>query len=296
MARPALAASRAIDVLNFLAAHTGQAFTLSDLVERLDINLASAHAIMTVLADGGYVVRHPRHRTYTLGPSLVAVGSAALEEHPVIDVARDEARALAAELDLDVVITAQAGTDAVFLARGGAHHPRGFPTHVGQRMPLRPPLGSIYVAWGPANAIEAWLGLAPKTVTGEQLREVLRVVRARGYSVGLDADHRRHLGQAMEERAEHPRSRGSADLSALVEDLGRDPYNVLDVDPASSYDVSSIAAPVFGPRGEVAVALNLVGFTAGMSGRDVAAYGERLRDTGLVLTKRTRGLVPDRAA
>ena len=63
MSRPALAATRAISVLNFLAAHPADPFTLSDLADRLDINVASAHALLGVLTDAGYLVRHPRLRT-----------------------------------------------------------------------------------------------------------------------------------------------------------------------------------------------------------------------------------------
>ncbi|MCU1398024.1 MAG: transcriptional regulator, IclR family, partial [Acidimicrobiales bacterium] len=79
-------------MLNFLAAHPNEAFTLSDIADRLDINLASTHALLTVLIDAGYANRHPRLRTFTLGASVVALGSAALEAHPAIDLARDAAR------------------------------------------------------------------------------------------------------------------------------------------------------------------------------------------------------------
>ena len=60
--------------------------------------------------------------------------------------------------------------------------------------------------------------------------------------------------------------------------------------------MSHIAAPIFGSDGRVVLALTLVGFEEPMRGRAVIAYGERLRDAGLVLTKRTRGRVPDVAA
>jgi hypothetical protein len=51
MARPALYASRSISVLNFLAANAPEQFTLSDISGRLDINLASAHALLNTMEE-----------------------------------------------------------------------------------------------------------------------------------------------------------------------------------------------------------------------------------------------------
>ena len=296
MARPALAATRAVQILNFLAAHPGEAFTLSDIVHRLDINVASTHAILAVLTETGYLARHPRHRTYTLGPSLVAVGSAALEQHPAIDEARSEARRLSEALDLDVVITAAVGDEVVFVARSGSHQPRGVPTHVGQRMPLLPPLGSVYFAWAPEEEVAAWLDRHPTSTAAAvaAFRAAIDVVRDRGFAAALEADRRRDLGRALEDLAERPSTPGDRGaIELLIEDLARDAYQLNEIDPKARYDVSTMAAPVFGPAAEVVLAINLVGFAPGLTGKDVIAYGEQARGAGLVVTKRTRGRLPE---
>jgi DNA-binding IclR family transcriptional regulator len=288
MSRPALAATRAISVLNFLAAHPAESFTLSDLASRLDINVASAHALLGVLTEAGYLVRHPRLRTYALGPSVVALGSAAMEGHAAIDLARDAARDLAKEVGLEVAVTAPAGGDIVFLARAGEHQARGIAVHVGQRVPLVPPLGSVFVAWGEADG---WLSQAEDP---DRMRAVLAGVRARGYSVALEADARRGLSDALDHLADTPSDvelRGSVD--ELVAELGHGEYQVQELDRSRTYDVSMVAAPVFGSTGEVVLALTLVGFPAGVPAERVEEVGERLRDVGLVVTKRARGRVPD---
>ena len=287
MPRPALAATRAVAVLNFLAAHPGEAFTLSELASRLGVNVASAHALLGVLTDAGYVTRHPRLRTFTLGPSVVALGTAALECHPAIDLARDAARDLARETGLEVALTAPAGDNIVFLARAGDHSARGVPVHVGQQVPLQPPLGSVFVAWGDA---EGWLARSDDPTA---LRAVLEGVRGRGYSVGLEADARRALGHALDDLAGHPTDEA---LRTTVEEYvgtlaGRE-YQLRNLMAARSYDVSMIAAPIFGSTGEVVMALTLLGFSGPLKGRAVTAYGDRLRDAGLVVTKRSRGRVP----
>lgn len=291
MSRPALAATRAISVLNFLAAHPAEEFTLSDIAERLDINLASAHALLAVLVDAGYASRHPRLRTFTLGPSVVALGTAALERHPAIDLARDAARDLSADLDLEVAVTAVAGDDIVFLARAGSHRARGIAVHVGQRVPLVPPLGAVFMAWADEQRIGDWLATTPGPDV--DLDAVLTGVRARGYSVALELDVRRGLGDALTHLADAPVDAGlRGTIDDLVVELGQREYQIADLDAGRIYDVSMIAAPVFGADAQPVVALTLLGFEPGLSLAQVCAHGERLRDAALVITKQSKGRIP----
>ena len=245
------------------------------------------HALLGALTDAGYLARHPRLRTYTLGPSVVALGTAALETHPAIDLARDAARDLARETGLEVAVTTVAGDHIIFLARAGEPSPRAVPVHVGQHVPFVPPLGSVFVAWGDA---ESWLAQADDA---DALRPVLDAVRRRGYSIALEADARKRLGHALDDLASDPSDDRSRDtVDEIVAELAQRDYQLRDLDPARSYDVSMIAAPIFGPAGEVALAFTLLGFGAGLPGTEIAAYGERLRDIALVITQRTRGRVP----
>ena len=98
-------------------------FTLSDLADRVDINLASCHALLAVLTDVGYVSRNPRLKTYSLGSVLVALGNAAVRRHPAIEHAHGQARQLSEDLGLTVTVTALAGQDIAFLERVGNTDP-----------------------------------------------------------------------------------------------------------------------------------------------------------------------------
>src|SRR5881227_118241 len=68
---------RGVVNLDIRAAHPDTAFSLSELCRRLDINKATAHAMLTALAESGFLLRNPRDKSYTLGPALIALGSAA---------------------------------------------------------------------------------------------------------------------------------------------------------------------------------------------------------------------------
>jgi DNA-binding IclR family transcriptional regulator len=111
--------------------------------------------------------------------------------------------------------------------------------------------------------------------------------------VALEHDARRELGAALDHLADVPGDRGmQREVAAHVADLGRLEYQLHAVEPDRRYDVSMIAAPVFGSSGEVVLALTLVGFAPGLAAAEVVAYGEAVRDAGLVVTKASGGRPP----
>ena len=290
MARPAPATERTVALLNFLAARPDEAFTLSELCRRLSMNKATAHAMVAALTDAGYLLRHPIERTYSLGPALVAVGNAAAARRfEVVDYARDEMRAVAEQLDVQCVAAAALGDEMVILAASGQAPPLGAAVRVGDRVPLVPPLGTVYMAWSAPAEIDRWLRRLGPQATEEELERYRRTVataRARGYSVALEPEARLRLAHALRDRDE---------VDAVVEDLGHEEYNLLELDRTTSYSVSVITAPVFDAEGRVALTLNLVGFRRPLPGAEVPAVGERLRDAGLTVTRTIHGRVPDAA-
>ena len=165
MVRPAPAALRATQILDFLIAHPTQGFTLSQIARANDINVATARTVLAVLTDAGYVVRQGSNRTFGLGPLLVAAGSAALERYPAVGVAREEINRVSREFGVELLLTVAAGNDIVAVARAGRAHPRGI--DVGRRVPLIPPLGAVFTAWSSEEEIENGRR-APEKVTPQR--------------------------------------------------------------------------------------------------------------------------------
>jgi DNA-binding IclR family transcriptional regulator len=292
MARPALAAARTVAILDFLAAHPTESYTLSELSRRLGINGASAHAVLTELTGAGYLVRHPGHKTYRLGPMVIALGHAALESHRAVDVARDEMKHLATELDLECEASAAVGGETVVLARAGPRQPGWSGPAVGQRLPLVAPVGAVFMAWAKPEAVHAWLARSSGATeeSRARFRDYLDVVRGRGYSVILRVAAERPIGRALARLADEPGAGVAPEtLAALVGELGHDDYQLVDSDDVGTYAVTSIAAPVFGPNGEVALAFALLGFRGPISGTEIRVYGERVRDIAMLVTRETHG-------
>ena len=283
MARPAPAIDRCVAVLNHLAAHPTRQFTLSELARDLHLNKATAHGMLNTLADAGYLIRDPDVKTYALGPALIALGNAALSSTPAARLAEPRMAALSREFDLECVASAAIADEIVILARAGTPRPLGINVEPGQRLPLAPPLGTVFVAWSGDEAIDRWLShVGPDHDEGDlnRYRQALATVRERGYSVALGGEGQQRLVQALQDAGHQPRgSRGEE--YALVELAGTERYRI-----------NHIGAPVFGPRGEVALALFLIGFRGQIAAEEVPRYADRLLDAAEEVTAALRGRNP----
>lgn len=295
--RPAPAVNRAVEILDLLASHPTESFLMSELSRRLGINSASAHAVLAVLERTGYVVRHPRHRTYSLGVAAVVLGRSALQQHPAISEAAKEIVPLSTELDLEVIVTALAGESMVYVANAGRPHADSAGFRVGQQVPCVPPYGSVHMAWSSREEIAAWLDRASVAFTEDETEEqlaILAAIRRRGYAVGLDVDgaHAR-LNEISAELAESPTRQDLRDaIDELFIELRKHRYQLDELDPKAEYDVSMVSAPVFDPQGRVAAAITLPGFPRSLVGARIVEYAEATLRTALVVTRRIQGVRP----
>lgn len=280
MPRRALSATRAADLLNFLAAHPDEALSYSELSNRLGINPASTHNLLMALTECGYLSRDPKTRTFSLGAALVAIGDAALRENPVVDEARVEMGKLARRLGMGAVALVRAGSDALCIARAGPRRARIDPPEVGQRIPIMAPLVSVFAAWGSDETVERWLQRgSPLPADQARARDTLERVRSRGYSVALEVPGRRRLGGLIADLAEHPHSEALREqLHETIGELGRTPFQLSETDGAS-HSISTVTAPVFDRHGDVSVAISLQVFAGDLDAEGIAAIGAPLLET-----------------
>jgi DNA-binding IclR family transcriptional regulator len=281
VARPAPATDRTIALLNFLAANPHERFSLSELCRRVGMNKATAHSQVAALTGAGFLNRHPLDKTYVLGPALIAIGNAAAtREYEIVEYARDEMRRLANDLDAQCVASAVFGGEIVLLARAGRVEALGVRADIGARIPLVPPLGTVFVAWSDAEEIDQWLRRVGPDVTDAELtrcRRALSTVRRRGYSLGLDADSWSRLRLEGDEAAD-------------------DEEILLDLEQATSLRLNIVAAPVFGPDRRVVLALSLIGFQSGLRAADIPGLASRLRDATQRVTQAVHGVPPEERA
>jgi DNA-binding IclR family transcriptional regulator len=254
--------------------------------------------MVCTLADAGYLVRHPRDKTYSLGPALIAVGhAAAARQFEAVEFASDQMRGLSEELGLQCVASTTMGDEIVLLASSGESEPFGLRVQVGERLPLAPPFGTVFMAWAPPEEIESWLRrLGPNASASdlERYRRALATIRERGYSLAMEADARRKLGKALAQLDRDVTS--AAELRRIVEglvaELGHEEYILSELETSASYRLAHIAAPVFGPDGRVVLALTLIGFPGQLSAEQVPAQARSLCEAAARVTRSLRGRPP----
>ena len=176
------------------------------------------------------------------------------------------------EFDLECLASVPLGGELVVVARGGRPRAGGPLALVGARLPLVPPLGTMYVAWSEPAEIESWLDRADPSEPASRIaryRDVLASARALGYSVGVVVD-----GQAE-----------------AVAPVAGDPAR-LDLDPNEAYSVSYIAATAFDETGGVALVINLDGFRAALGPDAIAEVAAALTETAGAITRAVHGRVP----
>lgn len=288
--------SRVVDVMNFLAAHPTESFTLSELAARLGLSIGSAHRLLTTLAEARFLSRHPRHKTYSLGMALVAIGQAALAQHRDVDVAKREMARLSSELKLSGNVCAVVDDELLFLASERVPHSAEPPNRVGDRRPHIPPLGMVHAAWAEPDEQDDYIARAPAALSDAARAHVARAlatIRRRGYAMSSSGPAFRALRQFTVDPVVSQRDEAYwAGLRQLIADLTEREMQLLDFDDAGPDGVSFVTAPVFSPSGQVSLELTLSGLPPRLSRSDVEAIIDRLRTAAAVVTAETHGRVP----
>jgi DNA-binding IclR family transcriptional regulator len=260
VARPSPQTERVVAIARLLAAHPDEGFTISEIARRLRLNKATFYPMLTALTEAGWLVRDPATKEFRLGPELINLGEAAGRSLPVVPLARPAMVELATELGVTcAAFSAAEGvatlTDQVWDVRSTVQ-----PLRVGIWAPLKAPFGALFTAWAGDEERAAWVDGLDAAARARHLA-ALDASRARGYVV-----ERRSQSIALAE--------GSGSLAEM--DPVDEDFLIVDLDPAASYAVSTIEAPVFDPGGRVILGLVLVGLPRTMRGADVDAYGRRL--------------------
>lgn len=254
-------------IVNLLTARGERGATLSEIADALGQSRATYVHVLASLAAGGFVVRRPVDRRYHLGPALIAPGQVAAGRFPALG----ETRVAIEELSRSVGY-------AVFAFIRDGEHVRlvdavwdlGRPSpalRIGDLLPIEPPLGAVFVAWGGSDEIESWLdrgGSSPAIRAA--LTRRLDASRAQGYVIELRPPEQllhelvRLLGRGQQmRRAERIRTPMS----------GTENYLAGTVDANATYGVSTVSVPVIGRDGVVSMSLNLFGFEEVISGREL---------------------------
>jgi flavin reductase (DIM6/NTAB) family NADH-FMN oxidoreductase RutF/DNA-binding IclR family transcriptional regulator len=204
-----------------------------------------------------------------------------------VDLIRPVMEAAARNLRCRCLAGSRIGDEIIIVASDG--HSRDAvdtTTLVGQRLPYLPPSGSVFAAWAPEPETRQWLRHAPQA-TWEQHLAALRLVRDRGYSLGLMSPAQRDFASTLDAMAQEPTASWDTTLFGLIPQLSYDPPDLT----AQTLDrVRQVTAPVFDAEGRVALALTVFGFGSPRDG--VTGLIEALGAAAAAATRRIGGRVP----
>ncbi|RZK03991.1 MAG: transcriptional regulator [Novosphingobium sp.] len=267
MARPSPGTQRVVALLDLLASNAGRAFSLTDLITALKMNRATCHALVNELVEAGYLYR-TRDKLYVLGPAAAALARAASLGTTALDLALPEMKVLAHRHDAVCAAIFRDGGDVVLRERAISSSHTNRLANRETRWPLRPPFGSVFLAWSTERQVSAWfesLDPRPSLEEQERTREGMAFARENRF-------------QFVVHRFPDTRLDGGIDW-LYVRDPTQRPLEIeTALDPQGSYWMTSMSSPVFDRQERVAFVLSLMGFSGPIAGERVIAVAQELKD------------------
>jgi DNA-binding IclR family transcriptional regulator len=291
--RTAPTAARALRILEQLAESPGRSLTQADLQRQLGFSHGNLHVILATMEASGHVRRHPTDRSYRLGPALLAIGEAARQVYPWVELAHPIMKQLADQLDTECHAATRVGDSLLIVTRVGPLQPLGYGVSTGQRIPMAPPIGSSFISWSTEAEIDDYLHSGDAHLSEPQVqhyREALAEVRRLGYSVHYEAEPRPQLAEATERAVRDGTVDSQQELSEVTGKLAHSNYLIpSDATPGAVLNISS---PVFGEDGSIVFSVG-VGFASlSMASRPVAEVGEHLLAAVRSITRAIHGRPP----
>jgi DNA-binding IclR family transcriptional regulator len=274
---------RVLDVLELLARPGDAPLRFSDVVRELDLNQATAHAILKTLCDRGWASRDPVAKTFTLGPALAVVAARTDSVRPLAHAARGAALRVSNEVGYAGSVVERFGDSLVITAFTEASEPAGLP---GDRIPYAPPFGVAFAAWDTDEGQRAWIARAG---TGAERAQRLQHVLARTRERGFDVDWTTPaLAQAVQVVGTLQSDDMPGPVREIMDQLLAEFTTIgylSDDDPSrAEQPVATIAAPVFDHRRRVALIVAVHPLCA-LTRRQVVEIGNRLTRETAEITK-----------
>ena len=183
------AVGRAIDILGSF--EKADEWSLSELVDHLDLNKSTVHGILATLVAERFLLRDPVTLRYRLGPALIRLGHLAYEQTDVRRLARPAMEALVAETRKSVLLGTFADDHVVVIDKVDPVGTLHVSVTIGQQIPFSAgSLGRVFLAWSPEEEVDRLIAehgleeFTPSTITDpDEFRAELRMVRRQGYAV-----------------------------------------------------------------------------------------------------------------
>ena len=180
-------------VLSLLSAFSERKprWSLTELSTEVGLSKATAHRMLSVLEQDGFVVRLSGSADFQLGPEMIVLGAIALKSVNLRGVARPELQFLAETTHEDAFLESLVGTEVLILDQEGGRGLLGLGTQIGTRWPAHATAtGKVLLAGAETPMPEPEDGLLPMTAhtitSWEKWNESLSEIREKGYATNIE--------------------------------------------------------------------------------------------------------------
>lgn len=188
---------RAIALLRAVAKYNEKGgANLSKLARDLELHVATAHRILSVLTSEGLITYDPFSKLYYLGIELFSLGIAA-HQFSIRDCYRNALEQIAQETEDTVFLLIRSGYDVLCIDRVEGKFPiRTMTIDIGARRPLGIGAGSLsLIAFLPTERFEEAIAVNGrrysqyKNLTADDIRQLAERARRQGYVVSKGLFH-----------------------------------------------------------------------------------------------------------
>ena len=255
---------RVVDIIEFLAERRAIPTRLSDIVQALGLNQATAHTILKALVETGWVTRDPVDKTFSIGGALVRLARQIDGSPSVAHSAHAAATDAAAATGYTASVSERAGHQLVITTFiPGANAP--WVAAPGDRVPFAAPFGMAFAAWEPPDERRDWMRRSGVTSRAfeAQLVTQLDATREQGFSVErLSPEMASAIPIMTRIQAETLSDSVNDHLGEVLLELTGTPTTPTGAGSKRGHYVGAIAAPVFNQLGRVTHNICVHPFTA----------------------------------
>lgn len=196
---------------------------VTELSKKLQLSKGAVHKLLSTLESEGFIRQNEKNKQYTLGYTLLELGTKVLTNHDIVDFSKPFLSELVSRTNELAVLCVQDSKDAIYVAKEDSLHPIRFTVESFRRFPLYS-----------TTAARVLLAYQPETFQDEILEEPLKNYTPHSYT--SVADIKKDLA-AIKERG--------YELSSNRRNNG----------------VTGIAAPIFDSTGHVTASISVIGPT-----------------------------------
>jgi DNA-binding IclR family transcriptional regulator len=278
---------RVVEIVELLTERRDVPTRLTDIVKALDLNQATAFAIMKELVDTGWVTRDPSTKAYAIGGALVGLVKQMDQYGSSLTTAADAA---GADTGYATSVSERAGNQLVIIAfvKGPNGPEARWDPEIGDRVPFAAPFGPAIAAWEPDDERRAWIERSGVNSSAfhAQLEQVLDDTSARGYSVERASPDMVSALPAMTKLQAEALSDSMRDhLHQVLLEMTGGPTPSAGASGRQRHYVGSIAVPVFNSAGRVTHNIAVHPFVD-LTARKIEQIAQRLRRSADGITAR----------